>query len=101
MVEICPVCKDDLVYFPPKIRAIHGGIGSLVLCSKVSTAIHLVDPFTLQGCDIARVKYYEYPFYPVCTRRHLTEFVVINVEDERVQSESKITPEKHIGARKN
>lgn len=100
LVDICPVCKDDLVYFPPKIRAMHGGIGSLVLCNKVSTALHILDPFTLQGCEVARVKYYEHPFYTVCTRRHLVEFVVINVEDERIQKQSKITAEKHLGIRK-
>eukprot|EP00397_Hematodinium_sp_SG-2012_P033518 GEMP01035826.1.p1 GENE.GEMP01035826.1~~GEMP01035826.1.p1 ORF type:complete len:544 (+),score=109.74 GEMP01035826.1:37-1668(+) len=99
LVDICPVCKDDLVYFPPKLRAMHGGIGSLVLCNKVSTALSMVDPVTLQGADVARVKYYEYPFYAVCTRRHLTEFVVINVEDERITGK-KITPEKHLGSRK-
>lgn len=100
LVDICPVCKDDLVYFPPKLRALHGGIGSLSVCHKVSTALHMVDPFSLQGCEVARVKYYEHPFHAVCTRRHLTEFVVINVEDEEV-NDSKITPEKHMGARKH
>jgi len=100
LLDLCTVCKDDLVYFTPKLRSQNGGIGSLLLARKVSTGITLVDPTTLQSCFVAKVKYYENPFYPVCTRRHLTEFVVLDVEVERTE-ESKITPQKRVGVTKH
>jgi len=100
LVDLCTVCKDDLIFFTPKLRSQHGGLGSLLLATKVSTGITLIDPMTLQSAFIAKVKYYENPFYPVCTRRHLTEFVVLDVETETIE-ESKITPQKRLGERKH
>jgi len=88
-VDLCTVCKDDLVYFPQKIRRNHGGIGSILLATKVNTAISLVDPTTIQGTEVPKQKYYEHPFYTICTRRHLTDFMVINVEKEQQINDGK------------
>lgn len=57
-----------------------------MLVNKVSTVISLVDPNTLQGCDVVNSKYWENPFTSVLTRRHLTEFVVLDVEDIHKES---------------
>lgn len=47
-VEIAPVCRDDLVCLPPKVYSSLGGIGPVVLCTKVTNQIVLTDPRTLQ-----------------------------------------------------
>lgn len=47
-VEIAPVCKDDLVCLSSKLSTSLGGMGPLVLCTKVSNQITLLDPVTLR-----------------------------------------------------
>ncbi|CEM03290.1 unnamed protein product [Vitrella brassicaformis CCMP3155] len=78
--EICPICKDDLVYLPGKLAAALGGVPQLMLCRKVSSSIHLIDPFTLRTVEIPSVKYWQSPFQAIFTRRHLTEFVILDVD---------------------
>jgi len=50
-----------------------------MVCYKVSSTIHLVDPTTLKGYDIPSVEYFKKPLEPVCQRQHLTEYVVLDV----------------------
>jgi len=50
-VEIAPICKDDLICLPPKLRSSLGQLNPLVLCSRVSTGVHVIDVSTLNsGC---------------------------------------------------
>uniref|UniRef100_A0A0G4H9Y5 60S ribosomal export protein NMD3 n=1 Tax=Chromera velia CCMP2878 TaxID=1169474 RepID=A0A0G4H9Y5_9ALVE len=79
--EVCPVCKDDLVYIPPKVAAAYGGIPNLMVCYKVSTAIHLIDPLTSHCVEIPCVNYWKQPFQSVYRRRHMSDFVVLDVEE--------------------
>jgi nonsense-mediated mRNA decay protein 3 len=80
--EISPLCKDDMVYLPKNIRTKLGGLPSLMLVSKMTTAVHLVDPMTGRTCEIQGTEYWKYPFNTVLSRKHLTEFTVLNVEEE-------------------
>ncbi|CAD7937230.1 unnamed protein product [Amoebophrya sp. A120] len=80
MVYLAPICKDDLVFLPKKLAANYGLAGQLLLVHKVGTQISLVDPTSLLGCDVAGVKYWENPCETVMTRKHLTEFVVLDKE---------------------
>ncbi|CBI28630.3 unnamed protein product, partial [Vitis vinifera] len=56
-VEICPICREDLICLPPKVAVSLGNLGPLVICTKVSNNIALLDPFTLRHSDaqVARV----------------------------------------------
>ena len=80
--EICPVCKDDMVHLPKHARSKLGGLPSLMLVSKVTTATHLVDPLSGRTTEVQGTEYWKYPFAPVMTRRHLTEFTVLDVEED-------------------
>ena len=82
-VELCPVCKDDLVHIPKDLRSKMGGLPEVMLCTKVSTTVHLLDPATGRTFTVPAVEYWKNPFTAICTRKHLTEFTVMNVEEEQ------------------
>ena len=80
-MTICPVCKDDLVYLPKKVSQQNGGCAQLMVVSKAGINLSLIDPNSLIETDVAGQKYWEHPFEAVLTRKHLTEFVVLDKED--------------------
>jgi len=80
MTELCPICTDDLVHVPKGHSQALSGCLPVMLCYKISTAIHLVNPVTLRGYAIPAAEYWKRPIQSVGVRRHLTEFVVMNVE---------------------
>ena len=47
-VKLVPICKEDLCLLPHKVHHGLGGMGPVVLCTHVSSAVHLLDPFTLR-----------------------------------------------------
>merc|ERR1719408_1142755 len=94
MCELCPLSTGDLVH------AVKGASGLQLLsgappllCHKVAASIHLIDPMTMRGYDVSSVEFWRTPIAPCCTRKHLTEFVVLNVED--VEAPSMGTPARH------
>ena len=84
-VEIVPVCKDDLVLLPKKLASSLGNIGPLVLCTRVSNIIQLIDPATLHVANITANQYWgggnntNINSNPIIlmSGRQLTEFTVI------------------------
>merc|ERR1719162_1506166 len=52
-----------------------------MVCHKMSTSVHLIDPLTLRGCDIPAYEYWKMPFQSAATREQCTEFIVLNVEE--------------------
>lgn len=79
-VEIVPICKDDLVFLPPKVARSLGGISPLLLCSRVGTSLHFVDPQTLATADIPTGNYWRDAFDSLASYRDLTPFYVLDVE---------------------
>jgi len=79
--ELCPVCTDDLVAIPKGYSQLLNACPPLMICHKMSTSVHLVDPLTLRGADIPAYEYWKMPFEPAATRSQMTEFVVLNVEE--------------------
>ena len=47
LIDLAPVCKDDLVLLPKPLSKDLGGIGPLVLVYKISKFIHIVDVQTM------------------------------------------------------
>jgi nonsense-mediated mRNA decay protein 3 len=43
MVELAPICREDLVILPKSLSKDLGGIGPIVLVYKISKFIHIVD----------------------------------------------------------
>jgi nonsense-mediated mRNA decay protein 3 len=79
-VEIAPVCKGDLVCLPPKVAHRLGGIGPLVLCTKVTQAIHLIDPTTCKAAEVGADMYWKQPFKSLASRESWQRYVVLDSE---------------------
>jgi len=79
-VEIAPICKDDLVCIPPKQARSLGNISPLTVCTRVGNSIHLLDPQTLQFCDVTTPVYWRTPFFPLASVTDLFEFTVLDIE---------------------
>ncbi|PWA65344.1 NMD3-like protein [Artemisia annua] len=79
-VEICPVCREDLVCLPPKLAASLGNLGPLVLCTKISNSIALLDPLTLRHCFLDAEQYWRTSFTSILTSKQLVEYVVLDVD---------------------
>ncbi|KAF0699364.1 Aste57867_10080 [Aphanomyces stellatus] len=78
MVDIAPVCKDDLVALPLKLARQLGNISSLCLVTQVTSSIHVIDPFTMQRAEIDNDKYWRSPFKALCSSKKLTEYTVLD-----------------------
>lgn len=81
-VEICPLCKDDLVYLPKKVATNLGNISRCVLVKNISNLIHFVDPLTGQTASMSSDVYWRSPFKPIVAagRSRLTRFIVLGKE---------------------
>ncbi|KAJ5980858.1 NMD protein affecting ribosome stability and mRNA decay [Penicillium waksmanii] len=78
--EIIPICKDDLVALPIKLARQLGNISPLTLCHRVGSAVNLIDPQTLQTCEVPTGAYWRSPFKNISDVTHLTEFVIMDIE---------------------
>ena len=78
---MAPICRDDLVFLPPKLGKTIGGIGPIVLVYKVTTSVHIVDIHTMRTHEIDDVKYWRHMFTALAGRERLVEFLVLSVED--------------------
>eukprot|EP01017_Pseudomicrothorax_dubius_P041911 TRINITY_DN6770_c0_g1_i1.p1 TRINITY_DN6770_c0_g1~~TRINITY_DN6770_c0_g1_i1.p1 ORF type:complete len:268 (+),score=80.64 TRINITY_DN6770_c0_g1_i1:930-1733(+) len=83
MLEIPGVCKDDLVLiFDNSLCKTLGGCSNLLLCTKISSLIHLTDPITLQKVDLTAMTFFQYEnrfkFLPL--KENAVEFLVKNIE---------------------
>lgn len=61
---------------------------------KVSSFIHLIDPFTLKCVNIPGMVFWQHPFHSILTRRHLSEFFIVDVEMKDSSLESISNPKK-------
>lgn len=80
MVEIAPICKDDLVILPRGLARDAGDIAQLCLVQRISNCIHAVDPTTCQSADISINKYGQEPFRALMHTKRLVPFVVLSIE---------------------
>jgi len=78
-VEICPLCKDDLLYLPKKAANNMGNISRLVLVKNISNVIHVVDPLTGQAGTMNPEVFWRDPIRPIITaaRSRLTRYIVL------------------------
>jgi len=79
-VEIAPICKDDVVCLPPKLSAAFGNIGQIIVCLRVTTAIHLINPNTLQLAEVSSMQYWKQPFSSISTSKQYQEYLVMQVD---------------------
>ncbi|KAK3003640.1 hypothetical protein RJ639_018498 [Escallonia herrerae] len=79
-VEICPICREDLICLPPKVAVTLGNLGPLVICTKVSNNIALMDPFTLRHCFLDADQYWRSSFKSLLSCKQLVEYIILDVE---------------------
>lgn len=81
-VEICPLCKDDLLLLPARTARNLGNIARLVLVKGISNVIHLIDPLTGQTASLTGDAYWRDPLRPLITaaRSRMTRYVVLGKE---------------------
>ncbi|PHT64754.1 hypothetical protein T459_29179 [Capsicum annuum] len=79
-VEISPVCREDLICLPPKVSNSLGNLGPLVICTKVSNHIALLDPFTLRNCFLDAEQYWRASFKSLLSSRQLVEYIVLDID---------------------
>lgn len=79
-VELVPICKDDIVCLPLKLARAQANVAQLLVCTKVGTSVHLVDPLSLQAIDLPGPLYWRYPFPPLASVSNCVEFVVLDIE---------------------
>ncbi|XP_054103306.1 60S ribosomal export protein NMD3 isoform X3 [Callithrix jacchus] len=77
-VEIVPVCKDNVVCLSPKLAQSLGNMNQICVCIRVTSAIHLIDPNTLQVADVDGSTFWNHPFNSLCHPKQLEEFIVMD-----------------------
>lgn len=82
-LEIAPLCREDLVCLPNKLRKSLGGVGPLVLVHKLYSSIVMLDPQTLRSCELMGTLYWKSPFKPLATTKQLIEFYIVDIESTR------------------
>jgi nonsense-mediated mRNA decay protein 3 len=82
LVEICPLCKDDLLYLPARTARNLGNISRLVMVKNVSSLIHLIDPLSGQTGSLSAEAFWRDPLRPIITaaRSRMDRFVVLGKE---------------------
>lgn len=80
LVEIPPICRDDLVLVP---RGGKLGEGGLFLCARVSSVLTFVDPVTARVLEVSGATYWANPFRSLYTAERLKQFTVIDSEPVR------------------
>jgi len=90
LVEICPLCKDDLLYLPKKIARNTGNIARLVLVKAVTNVIHVIDPLNGQTGQISGEVFWREPFRPIITaaRSRFVRYVVLGKEPLLLENNS-------------
>lgn len=81
-VEICPLCKDDLLFLPTKMAQSLGSISRIVLVKSISNVIHLLDPCSGQTATLSNEAFWRQPLRPLITaaRSRLARYVVLGKE---------------------
>jgi len=78
--EISPICRDDLVVLPPKVSAHLGGVGPLMLVTKVTQNVTLLDFRSMRSVELLSAYYWKNEFHSLLNSRRLTEFTVLDSE---------------------
>lgn len=79
VVEIVPICKDEIVCLSKKQAKQLGNIGPICICSRVTQNVYLIDPKTLKVAPISTGEYWRSPFTTLCDSKHLVEYIVCDV----------------------
>ncbi|KAI8378023.1 NMD3 family-domain-containing protein [Radiomyces spectabilis] len=79
-VEIVPICRDDLVCIPKKLANSMGSLSQLLLCTRVSNSIQLMDVNTMIHGELPSSVYWRNPFPSLASVKTMIEYTVLDVE---------------------
>ncbi|KAF5311087.1 hypothetical protein D9619_007790 [Psilocybe cf. subviscida] len=88
-VEIVPICKDDLVCMPLKQARSFSNINPLTVCIRVGNSLQLLDPQSLQTCDIPAQVYWRAPFDSLASVTDLKEFTILDIDPDFTRQRGK------------
>ncbi len=80
LIELVPVCKDDLVSLPKDLAKNCADLNPLCLIKQVAAGIHVIDPQTGERHEFSSDKYWRWEFSSLMSSRDLEPFVVLEVE---------------------
>ena len=79
LVEIVPVCREDLVCLPPRLAHQLGGSSPLMIVWKVSNKLRLLDPISLKTAELQVNQFWNNPFRSIAGTGQLTLYVIFDV----------------------
>lgn len=99
LVEICPLCKEDLLFLPSRTARNLGNISRLVLIKNVTNCIHLIDPLSGQTAIMNADVFWRDPIRPIITaaRSRFMRYMILGKDAVMVQ----MNASKKIVSRKN
>lgn len=78
-IEIVPACRDDLLCLSASLARSLGNISPLLICARVSSLVHVVDPLTLQIAELPATRYWRESPSVLCSRKQLITYIVLDV----------------------
>lgn len=79
-IEIAPICREDLVLLDSReARKKLGGGSPLVLCTKVTNQLTLLQPASLKKLVLSANDVFSMSLGPLCCSRSLVEFLVVGI----------------------
>ncbi len=81
-LEIAPVCQDDLIILSEENYKKLGSIGPVLLCYKQINNLKFIDPVSFETLDLDNNTYWRYGLKSYIDRKCLSEFLILNVEEE-------------------
>ena len=88
IVEIVPLCKEDLLLLPRDVANKLSDMSQLCLVKSVSAAIHIIDPITAERQELSAEKYWRSAFPARMSSRNFTKFVVLSMEPVLIEQRS-------------
>eukprot|EP01038_Epipyxis_sp_PR26KG_P006742 gene6742-9237_t len=74
-MEVAPICRGDLVIIGKE----YTGSTELMLVSKISSTIQLINPINMAKVEVSSSKYFSRPFTSVITNNQLIQYVVLDI----------------------
>ena len=82
LVDVANVAKYDLFLLDKESYKKLGGIGPLLICTRLSSRTIFEDPRTFNHLYLDGNTFFKYKFNPFCNSNQLTEFLVLDVYEE-------------------
>ena len=82
LVDVANVAKYDLFILDKDSYKKLGGIGPLLICTRLSSRTIFIDPRTFNHLYLDGNTFFKYKFNPFCNSNKLTEFLVLDVYEE-------------------